>query len=75
MNIQIKQVNKSKLKYPKIIYYKNNNAHILMTNETTGTVLNESNVSFYKPGYYSTSWDKENQIDFDGEITLSNEQP
>ena len=72
MNIEIKQKSKEskERKYP-WLGISVNGTIVLFTDKSRGIVL--FNAAYLVLGSYSTDWDMEKFTDFEGEITLSNE--
>ena len=72
--IKSKVVEKDKLEFPKLMVTKVEGTIVLMFSEHAGTVVGNTGVCQSEIGYYSGCWIKDELIDFEGTVELSNEK-
>lgn len=72
--IKSRVIEKDKLKFPKLMISKAEGTIVLMYSGTAGTVVGNAGVCQSEIGYYSGCWIKDELIDFEGTVELSNEK-
>lgn len=72
--IKSRVIEKDKLKFPKLMIGKAEGTIVLMYSGTAGTVVGNTGVCQSEIGFYSGCWTKDDFIDFEGTVELSNEK-